>query len=232
MLFRSQAINVLQVAEALGVEEDVLERAEFDAYSAVREAAALAHSDLRGMAINTVTTLKNFGGTQEQIATILDLWESHASDLDDAIDLALSDVDATTPVSTAAIKSGLMPIAASGDDLYLDAVVVLEAMALEMEAQIRADADDVVRYMRVEVTRSLHPRDERKMFRDASRQMKRDGRIAEQILKQQFQAYNKAMRQAKAPREDRRALRELYKEARQIVRWATEDAQEDLNASR
>ena len=229
---RADAIGVLQVADALGVDSETLERAEIDAYSAVREAAALAHADLRGMAINTVTTLRNFGGTQEQISTILELWEAHADNLDTAIDLALDDVDATTPVSTQAISAGLVPVDFVSSDMLVDAELVFEAMALEMEAQIRAETDDLVRFLRVEVTRSLHPRDERSLFGDATRSVKQDCKVAEKTLKEQFRAYNRAMRQAKAPREDRRALRAAYLDAREMVRWAWDDAQEDINAAR
>ncbi|GAB4550594.1 MAG: hypothetical protein Tsb0013_12410 [Phycisphaerales bacterium] len=229
---RAEAISILQVAEALGVDDETLELAEFDAYTAVREAAKMAHDDMRGMAVNTVTTLENFGATQEQIATILDLWELNAEKLDDAIDLALEDVDATTPAYTDAVRAGLVPVDPFASDLAHEATVILDAMALEMEAQIRAETDAVVRTIRYEMTRSLTPRDERKMYRSAKKECKVMCKTSLETLKQQYKAYRSALKQRGASRDEQRALRDAFKEARQVVKWAMEDAQEDLKAAR
>ncbi len=229
---RADSLGVLYAAEGLGVDDETLRLAEFDARTSVRDAALLAHADLRGMAMNTLVTLENFGASQDQVSRVLALWDAKADALDDAIELALDDVEDATPVSTKAVANGLVPVNTASTDLAGEAIHVFDSLAIEMETQLRSGTDDSVRFLRFEKTRSHTTKAMRSMTGDAQRAVVQSSKTMLKTLKEQYKAYRSAMKSTGADRADMQALKVAYKDAMVSVRNAMDDAKADLRAAR
>lgn len=228
---QSDAVSVLMVAEQLGVDDQTLRLAEFDAKGAVRDAADLARADLRGMANNTVATLENFAATPDQINTVLTRWDDASDALEAAIEDAMDAVEDATPAYTGVAISQTVSVSGLSDTLLAEAPVVLEAMAEEMEAELRMLADDAGRTLRQEKMRSHAPKVFRSMGRQAQRDAKSQAKAMLAILREQFKAYDKALKQQKASRTDRRAVKLAFKDAQAILMNAAQDAAADIKAS-
>lgn len=224
---RRDAVETLQVADALGVDDQTLRFAEFDAKGAVRDAARLALADLRGMATNTVVTLENFAARPDQISAIVELWDRHADTLEDAVEDALDSVEEATPAYTT-ISAQHVVKATPSATMTDEAQRVFDGLAGQFEAELRSTTDEVVRTLRVAKTTSMRERDEKKMFRQAARDANRAGKDMLKALKDQHKAYKRAA----TSRDEKRELKVMFDVAVFAVRNAMDDAQADIQAAR
>jgi hypothetical protein len=226
------AITTLAETDDLVLDPQALRLAEMDARIQVRRAIDLAHDDLRGMAVNTVNTLVLWGARPDQVTQVLTIWDEQARRLDQEASEAFADVELATPAMSYVASSAVVPVVA-GPNMQAEARLVFETMALEMDAQLRASTDAVVRTLRTIKATDPNPRSFRSLERDAWRDVRQEQREMRRTLRDQYRAYRKAVRRDDdMGREEKRYIRDLYKEAQRVLKDALEDVEADIKAIR
>ncbi len=228
-----QAVTVLMAAEALGVDDETLKLAEMDAELVVLEAVLAGQADVRGMAVNTVSTLETFGAHPELIESALALWADNSLRVEEAADAAYDAIDDATPASSDSVRKAMASFEIGlPSEMVADAQRLFEGMSGEMEADLRLAADAGSRELRSLKMTSPRKSVLRGAFRTLKRECTRTSKTMLKTLRDQHRAIDRTMRDAGATRADRTAVRGAYVMAMQAVRDAAEDAQWDLKAAR
>jgi hypothetical protein len=229
---QNQAVAVLTSSEASGVGFSALIEAELDAEAALHETARLATLEIRGLAINTLTTLRTWGGDPAQIQGVAQAWAGHVATLDAAVHQAELAIESAT-IADAGVASGLLPIAgASGSALAAQGVAALEALSLEIANDIRAASDPALLEVNQPAMIYATKRDLRRALRDDNRALKVSYRDARRDLRGQWKQLFREVRRSGGSRADVIALREARKQAEQRIRLAMQDARFDLRFAR
>lgn len=226
----SENVSLLGVVEALGSDVRALRLAEGQAALNVRLAAEQANDQLRGVAVNTLGTLRRFGGTPTQINGVMAMWTEEAARLEATLTRALVEVQETTPVLAISASSGSTP--GTIEQMMDEATLIFADLAVGMDADLRTLSDTRTRVLRVESMRSHRPSVMRTLWREAQGAVTTSARSMRTTLRERYRAIKQSFKEAGATRDERAQLAALYRDTQRRLRESLDDAKADLRAAR